>query len=193
MGYDEKQGFHVDMGTIWRWAQAAQSVIEWPKSGESKAVTNFMEGGCTHRPFGNTWMAPKPEGYGVFRYNTNGLMGNTALPRFQSPNAEENGHGEFGIGGGWSQSQGFHADATAQWSLGSDGQAKISAGYSEFGGFRAGASLQFHFAKEDGQTETLYVTEIVTPKGFVYLPTYTPGKFDNLARQFKMQNVVIRN
>jgi len=29
----------------------------------------------------------------------------------------------------------------------------------------------------------LYITEVQTPEGFVYLPTLTPGKFDNLEKQ----------
>ena len=63
------------------------------------------------------------------------------------------------------------------------GSASITGGYSQGGGWNIGGSISINFINEDGVEETLYVTEVVSPDGCIYLPTFTKGKFDNLRKQ----------
>ena len=36
---------------------------------------------------------------------------------------------------------------------------------------------------ENGVEQTVYVTEVITPVGLIYLPTHTKGEFNNLEMQ----------
>ena len=65
----------------------------------------------------------------------------------------------------------------------------INGNYGQGGG---SIGIGFHFAKESDSDDTaeddvkvIYVTEVETENWVMLLPTYTEGKFDNLARQIK--------
>ena len=71
----------------------------------------------------------------------------------------------------------------------------INGNYGQGGG---SIGIGFHFAKESDSDDTaeddvkvIYVTEVETENWVMLLPTYTEGKFDNLARQIKERRAQI--
>jgi hypothetical protein len=105
--------------------------------------------------------------------------------QFAKPEEEENSRPRGIASGGWGKGGvSFQfAKAEEENRRKVSGSASITGGYSQGGGWNIGGSISINFINEDGVEETLYVTEVVSPDGCIYLPTFTKGKFDNLRKQ----------
>ena len=108
-----------------------------------------------------------------------------AWRRKNSIHDEENKDSAYFDGAKWEWAQQQEAEEND-----CHGSASAKVGYSERCGLTVGVKVGFTFAKENGETETLYVTEVSAPDYVMYLPSYTPDKFDNLVNQLEEGKIV---
>ena len=116
----------------------------------------------------------------------------TRPPPFLSSNKKQrgkNGSGSVQFGGGYNPGSGWSVQGQGQYKWGG-GSVKVGGGWSQGGGWSVGTTVAFRFAKDsedmtEDNVRELYVTEVSTPDGILYLPSYTEDKFDNLLDQLK--------
>jgi len=193
-GYDQQGGWHVDGGASFEWAKKQ----EWAKQHGIYMAPDYH----SWDPLKQTvsW-AKEQENKGSAHvsggYDQQGgwhVEGGLTL----SWAKQQENKGSAHVSGGYDQQGGWHVEggASFEWAKKqqqenkSHGSVSVSGGYSQSKGAYGSISVSIKFAKE-GEEKMLYITEVHTAEGIIYLPTYTQGKFDNLEKQLLSGEAVL--
>jgi len=201
-GYSQDGGWHVDAGATFSWAKQQEEA----NKGSAHFGGGYSQDGGWHAEGGATfsWAKEQQANKGSAHidggYSQDGGWHVDGGFSISWAKQQEN-KGSAHVDGGYSQDGGWHVDGgvSFEWAKQQQqankpyttishispnechGSVSVSGGYSSTGGAYGSVSVSISFAK-DGE-EPLYITEVATPEGYIYLPTYTPGKFDNLEKQ----------